>query len=659
MSERSLPKSWSAGESVGLGDTGVLDASEVLERSKPIPPESQPGGKPVPPASKWRRWSRSWVFWVLLGGITSTGAGLIAVALMLKLPALPNCPAIFWPMASASMRLYCAQVAANKQTVDDLLQAIALVQALPPDHPLRSEINRELQQWSFEILDLGDQEFQAGKLEEAIAIAHQIPSDVPAAQAVKKRIESWQAIWSEAEGIYRDAQAEIHQQHWHQAFSAAVHLLSVDNKYWATTKYDELNSRIETARADSRILAKAQSQAKAGGLDNLLAAIKAVESIGVDSEFYQDAQAAIPEFSRQLLDLAQENLDRHDADSAIKIASSIPESAKLQAEVQDFITLASASRNAWADTATGLQSAIAQAQNLGPDRPLYGKAQELIHHWQLQIGDVAHLEKAREIAQGGTIKDLRAAMTEAAQVLEQNPDAPERNREVAGWRGQIETVEDRPILERAEQKASAGDINSLQAGIDEASQIASGRALYSEAQKKINSWTQDIQRIEDKPQLDRARSLASSGDLPGAISTAQQIVSGRALSGEAQAAVDDWQGQIQARENWRQARRLAEQGTPEALVEAIQMANRVPSSSPWRSDVDSAIEQWSSQVLSIAQARGQSDLPGAIAIAKRIPSGTNSYKAAREQIQMWQKILNPAPNPATKPSTPTSTPPNF
>jgi len=42
------------------------------------------------------------------------------------------------------------------------------------------------------------------------------------------------------------------------------------------------------------------------------------------------------------------------------------------------------------------------AQKVGFDRP-YNQAQELISRWQLEIEDVGHLERARELAQGGTV----------------------------------------------------------------------------------------------------------------------------------------------------------------------------------------------------------------------------------------------------------------
>jgi hypothetical protein len=108
---------------------------------------------------KWKRFFQSWQFWIILTLLLVTGTGGLAIALLLKLPALPNCPSIFWPTASGSLRLYCAQLAAKKQTVKDLLEAIALVNSLPADHPLRPEINRQIEEWSADILNLAEQTF--------------------------------------------------------------------------------------------------------------------------------------------------------------------------------------------------------------------------------------------------------------------------------------------------------------------------------------------------------------------------------------------------------------------------------------------------------------------------------------------------------------------
>lgn len=660
MTEPRIPDGWSAGKASRIGDTNRFPksappgtpGSQRPEDAGSVSMEVQrrsvdPPAPPPPPLESPRltrrslRWPRNWMFWAALGGLISGGVGFISLAFLLKSPAAPNCPYIFWPMASAWVRIHCAEVAASKQTVDDLLQAIALVQALPKDHPLRKELNRSVEQWSLDILDLGDEAFQAGKLQEALAIARKIPKNVSGYQSVENRIESWQSTWSKAEEIYRDAEAEMREQRWHQAFMAAVRLLNLDNDYWTTTKYEELKDLIETTREDANKLAKAQSLAKRGGLANLLEAIKLTEPIGAKSYLYQDAQEVLPEFGRKILDLAQEKLDRRDAQEAIAIAKQIPVSTSLKLEAQDFVSVAEAWRSAWIGTILGLEGAIAQAQDIGSDRPLYNKAQELITSWQLEIEDLTHLDRAREVAQGGTVDHLTAAIAEAKLIPDTNPRASEAKQDINTWRGQVESIQDRPYLDRAENLASSEDINSLQAAINEASQIPSDRALYQKAQRRIRTWTRKIEQIQDQPYLDQARALASSGNLPLAIAAAERIQPGRALSSQAQASLDDWKGQIRARENWQMARRVAAQGTPDALTEAISLADRVPKTSPLRTDVNVAINQWSYQMLSIAQNQGEYDIPGGIAIAKQIPRDTDAYNAAQEQIALWQKFLSP------------------
>jgi len=645
-----MPEGWSAGKSSRMEDTSKFPKSQLPgtpgsqypEEPSSVPPDPPGKAEPPGPLNPKRYWWKNWVIWAALASLSSGSVAFIAVTMLLKLPSAPNCPGIFWPLASASVRLYCAQVAANKQTAADLLKAIALVQALPDNHPLRPEANRSIEQWSQDVLALADEEFQAGRIEEAIAIARQIPQNVPAYESIEAQITQWQSVWSEAEAIYKEVEAELSQQRWHQAFMAAVRLLNVGNNYWATTKYAELNRLIETTRADANKLAKAQDLANSGGLDNLLKALKLAQSIGASSYIHQKAQDIIPEIGRQMLELAQATLDRKEADEAIAIANQIPASTGLQAEAQDFVTLAEAWRSAWMNTIPSLEAAILTAQKIGLDRPSYTKAQELIARWQLEIEDVAHLDRARELAQGGTLGDLTAAITEAQLIPETNPRADEARQEIDSWRRQVETIEDRPYLDRAEELALPEDENSLQIAINEASQITRGRALYREAQRKIRRWTSQIERIQDQPYLDQARELASSGNLPAAIAAAQQIRPGRALSGEARAAINDWQGQIQARQNWRQARRIALVGTPDALVEAIRLANRVPANNPLRIDVNAAINQWSRVLLRIAQDRGAYDIPGGIAIAKQIPRSSDAYRVAQEQIATWEQFLNPA-----------------
>ena len=674
MTERDIPESWSPATAQELEQRTILsrnqkvtqDASGVSatgSTSKSVKQQSnenypeQPLGEQVKGIvqsknlEKLPSWLKSWVLWISLLILVPGGIAFVSIGMLLKLPSAPNCPSIFWPLASASVRINCAQLAASKQTVNDLLQAIALVKDLPENHPLRGEIDHFIQQWSDDILQLAKQSFQAGRLEEAVATARKIPEDVPAHKLVEEKVAYWQSTWSKAEEINKEAEAEIRQQHWHQAFMIASKLLRIDNQYWTTARYDQLNQLIVTTREDGDKLTKAESLSKTGEVGNLLKAIQLVGSIGRDSYIYEQAKDVIPELGRKMLELAQTKLDKKDADTAIEIAQQIPANTGLQSEIEDFISIAQAQRSAFTGTIPGLESAISQAQQIDSTRPSYEKAQQLIARWQLEIEDVAHLEKARSLSSGGSISDLTAAINEAQVIPPSNPRAQEARQEINHWVAQIQTIEDQPYLDRAEQIAVSEDITSLQAAITEASQIRQGRALYPEAQSKIANWIGKIQRIEDQPYLDQARQLAQSGDLPAAIATAQRITSGRSLFGEARTAIKDWESQIRAKEEWRRAKEVALAGTPSALAEAIRLADRVPNSSLLRNDVNIALDQWSQQLLNIARSQSESDMLKAIEIAKLIPKDTAAYSEARQQIRAWREILNPQPTP-----TPTLTP---
>jgi hypothetical protein len=679
MTERDIPDNWSsdqAGEPIGvqpnyIQNNQTADTAAIGSHSQSMKQRKKQDGdilaindnsestfnlniliEKMPP------WTKNWVVWAAVLTLIPGSMGFLALSMLFKLPTAPNCPQIFWPLASASVRLHCAQLAASKQTINDLLQAITLVKQLPENHPLRGEINRLLEEWSRDVLRLADESFQAGNLEEAIATARKIPTDVKVSELVEEQIQKWQTIWSKAEGIYQEAEKELRQRHWQSAFMLTARLLRVNNKYWASTKYDQLNNIIVTAREDGDKLYKAENLANNRNLDSLLKAIKLAETIKPDSYLYQKAQELISGFARKMLKLAQAKMKERNADQALEIARQIPSIPELQAEVDDFMVLGEAQRSAFIGTTAGLETAISQAQQIDASRDIYNEAQQLIARWQLEIEDVSRLEKARNLASQGTVNDLTAAISEVQLIPGNNPRAREARQEIGRWRSQVETIEDRPYLDRAEQIAINEDVSSLQTAIAELNQIRSGRALYPEANKKIRLWTAKIERIQDQPYLDQARALADSGNLTTAISEAQKIASsGRALSGEAQSSIDTWQDQIRAKESWQKAKQVAVTGTPEALVQAIQLANRVSSRNTLRLDVNIAIDQWSQQLLQIARSQSEVDVAKAIDTANLIPRGSSAYIDAQEQIRTWRQFMIPksAPNPSVE-STPEETP---
>ena len=640
---REIPDGWPAS---GAQDSGGASPHTPVGSSPPLTGRRE----------RIRRFTGGVQFWAILIVLFAGGVGFVSIALLLKLPAVPNCPATFWPTASASMRLYCAQVAANKQTAENLLEAIALVEGLPADHPLRPEINRSIEQWSLDILKIGDQKFQAGQLNEAIKIARKIPAGVSAYKLVEQRIDGWQAIWSKAQAIYDKVEQLLRKSNWNQAFAEAGQLTYVDNKYWATTKYEQLTKLIRLTREASAQLDKARDLSKSNLVDDLLAAIKEAQKISRQSYAYKQAQDLIAECANKLVKLAENRLEQLNWQGAIDIANKLPPILKLPQMKSDLINLAQAISSAESGTSADLEKAIASAQKLRSDRPLYKRAQQLIGRWQRETEDVARLERARMFASSGLTTDLKTAITEAEQIPRGNPRYQEARADIGRWTRQVETIEDQPYLDRANQIAAFGGLASLQEAVQEASRIAPGRALYKQAQEKIAQWTETMQRQQDQPYLDQARTLANGGDLSAAIAAAQQIKSGRALYREAQNEISGWQADLEGQQRLQEAYNAATPGTPEALSSAIRLARQVPSISKSKADARDMVSRWSSQLLTMAQDRSAYNIGEAIAIAKMIPSGTDAYEEAQTQIQSWQSALEPPPLVTPQVQSGTNTP---
>jgi hypothetical protein len=545
------------------------------------------------------------------------------------------------------MRLYCARVEAEEETVSGYLQAIKMVRELDSDHPMRQEINRHLKDWYLGILALAEQSYQKGELQEAIAMARRIPlnqfqpADGELQQMVRDRIDRWQSTWNQAEKIYKQTQAHLRREQWQEAFQESLGLLSVDNQYWKKTKYKELEQKIQAARKDGNRLSQARQMAKGGSVSELVSAIRLLENIGEDSALQEEAKSEIRDIGHQLLDIAEAELENRNLSEALSIARKIPPSADLEARVEDFTTLAKARSLAWQQSVVRLEDAIAQAQKIGIERPMYSEAQRLIRRWRLNIDDLLVLERAEQLAQGNNISNWQAAISQASEIPPGNPLWEKAQERIDQWRAKIQRKQDRPILQQANEYAQAGDIDSLQKAIRQANLISPNRALYDEAQAKIERWQVQVERLEDRPYIEEAKRYANQGDLETAIDIAKQVQPGRVLHSQAQSLIDGWRQEIQDRQNLQEAYELARRSSPDALLKAIERANRVSNSSPWRSQAETAIAQWSRQVLGMAQDLSEYDIRNAIDLAERIPGYTPAHQKAQENIERWQTLLNP------------------
>jgi hypothetical protein len=601
--------------------------------------------------SQKRPWWQAWQLWGILLIFCSGGVGYGATSMLLKLPKSQNCHKVFWPVASAAVRIYCAQTAAENQTVQSLLEAIDLVAVLPENHPLRPEINRNIEKWANGILEIGEQQFQEGKLEDAIATAQQIPKNVEAYKLVSEKIESWKSIWSEGEATYTKVEQRLRDANWNEAFSWAVRLTDSPNQYWATTKYQESIDNINIAQEQTATLDKAQNQMATGSVDDLLEAINKAENIEKDSYTYEQAQKIIATAKEKLLVNVEQIIEQRDWQKLSRVSIQIPSSLNWEEKTRDWNILASAGTSSDLDTVLGFEEAIDEIKNLEPESKYYELGKELTERWELEKEDVRYLNQAREFARVGTIENLNKAIAEANKIPSSNPRYSDARQEISQWRSQIQVIEDRPILNRARELAYGNNINSWSKAIAEANLISRGSPLYQEAQNNIRNWRVNIERTEDSPILDQAVAFANVRNYAAAIEEARKIRSGRVLYQEAQNKINLWRQEIEGEAYLTEANNLSTQGTPEALAQAIAVARQVSSSTSHYSQVLQNVNLWSRQILAIAKQTSNDSLERAIAIAQKVPTGTASYSEAQSQIRLWQDELYP-PEPEVTPLPP-------
>ncbi len=595
---------------------------DELKRSKREKRRSQRHGKPsqnaldpeleqssVSPFTRAKRLLLDWRFVTIAGLILTTSLTTLSIAFILKLPSIPNCPSIFWPLATASIRLHCAQIAAGKRTVPDLIEAIELVSGLPKEHPLYKEASRWIEDWSNDLLDAAQDKFNTGKLDEAIAAAKKIPPHAAAAQQVEQRIATWQNVWKEAESIVANVDKFLSKRNWKDAFNQATKLLAIDNPYWQTQRYGEISERIAIAKDEITKLASADRAIRNGDVDELVKAFKGLTTIPETSDIYKDVQDMKPRIGKRLMTLAENAADSGALDQAVKIANRIPETIKVKQDVDDFMVLVNAQLRVNKGQLPDIDDAIAQAERIPVGRYFYDRAQRLAVKWNAVARDIAKLDRTRDLARSGSPGALQAAIAEG--IGPSNPKFKEADKFISqNNNAQLQADQDQNILDQANTIASAGDPISIQNAIDLARQVESGRPLYSQAQAQIKGWSAAL-RSQENPTVSPTR--------PESIAPNPAFSQDESLLAQANA--------------------MAQSGgdRPDDLLNAISIAQQVSPSS--RSQAQRLIEQWSGQVLNAATGQAAYDTPGAISLASRVPSGTAAYGQAQNSIAAWKKQI--------------------
>jgi hypothetical protein len=567
----------------------------VANLSLPAPVRSKPAV----------RLPKPWRWPAVYGGSLAVlgGIGLVAYLWLASLPPLPNCETIT-PLSSDAHRLYCAQEAARSGKLTDLIAGIAIVKDWSPTHPFYRNGQHSLSKWSKLVMQHAREKMHHNDYKGAIDALNQIPKTSPVHAEAQDMITAWKNQWQSGEAIYAKAQEAIKQQDWRGAFDQVTELGYLEHDYWRLQQADTLSKQILVQKKSQEALTQAKKLSKKLMPEQMGEAIELLQGVMPETEAWSEAQNLRETWSQNLLKIALQHWQEGNTSGAIQLAQQVPLHLVLSSSAEDLVKFSHAhklvedstieAKLTWRQLWSLLEATTA-VQQIQPDSPVYAEAQVKLQEWQAQFQDLQKLQVANLIADLGQKPALESAIAKAKQI------APDRQRHqqaqtmIADWLRQIEQIEDSPYLKLAQQFAAANTIPGLQLAIAQAQVIPSHRGLWAESQSQIGFWQQQIQRIEDQPIMDKANGLAKTNKLDEAIAVVAEIRPERALYPEAQAAILMWKEKIRALQV-AEDRTILDQALSAAgrsqLTDAIATAAQIAPGRPLYLEAQSAIGAW-------------------------------------------------------------------
>ncbi|MCU0567442.1 MAG: hypothetical protein MUF49_12685 [Oculatellaceae cyanobacterium Prado106] len=506
------------------------------------------GELPNPSSTKERPWRWS-LIWLSILGVFG-GMGTVALVWLTSLPPLPNCEQVS-QLTTDSERLYCAQQAAQSGELTQLVSGLEMLKQWGSEHPLRAEINRLTDRWSAQILTISRIKMQNGDAKGAIDAIKHIPKTSEVYAEGQEIVSEWRQQWQKGKGIYAQAQTAMKEQKWDDASIYIVELSKFDSEYWGTQQPRALSQQLGVERQARQALNQAQKLAKTGSYRQLVEAITVAQKVQPKTYAATEAKTLLTQWSQKLLTAGLQQWNQGDRSGAISTLY-VPVSPDNAPEIQDLVRfgnaymLANSTQSNWVPSnkqVFNLMEAIAALKQVSPESPFYAQAQTHVKQWQAHFKDVVQLKYASTAAATGQHGLLNLAIAQAKQVGQENPRRLQAQTLLAYWNQEVERIEDEPLIARAQQLAKSGKVPDLQAAIAQARQVPLGRSLRGQAQDLIANWRGQIEVIEDQPILARAKSLGQDGKLNEAIEVAAQIQSGRALYAEAQSVIWGWRAE--------------------------------------------------------------------------------------------------------------------
>ncbi|MEQ8540776.1 MAG: hypothetical protein RIB93_25390 [Coleofasciculus sp. D1-CHI-01] len=536
------------------------------------------------------RWSLLWLMIVSVVGSMVIGGTL----LLTKLPPPANCQRIS-PLSPDSERLYCAQLAAQSGEFEQLLEAIAIVQYWSPNHSLYPQAQQLLREWSQMVLQFARETLNQGNYTDALKMAMQIPVSSPLYPEAQVQIATWKQERIQAQAIVSQVQDALKVQNWQQAAKLISQLSRLNDQYWSVSRYDTLTQQLAAEKQAWTQLQEARDLAKSNQLPKIEQAIALAAKVDPNSYIKAQAQSDLSNWSRTLLQIAATRFQNQEYQGVIEVAQGIPINTSLYQEAQDWLRLGQAGKLVQQNTILAFIDALTAVRQLDDKSPVQTSAAAQAIQWEAQLQDRLQLRLAKITASFEQRPLLQMAIEQAALITPDRPQRIEAQTHIAQWRKQIQHIDDRNTLRTAQQLATGGTIDQLNAAVTQARKIEPGQPLRPEAQSAIAQWNRQIETLEDQPILDLARAFAQRRDLIAAISTANQIRPGRMLYAEAQSAIAQWVAQIQTAQDrpiLEAAAALAAQGRFDA---AIATAAQIPPERALYQQAQAAIALWKSQ----------------------------------------------------------------
>ena len=563
-------------------------------------------------AWKWQ------LIWLAILGVFG-GTGAIAFLWISRVPPAAECKNIS-VQSLESEQLFCAQQAAQSGNADQIIASINLVKGWTADHPLYGQSRSLLQDWSNALLVLARDRVGQRDIKGAVSLANQIPQSSPVYKDAQAALDRWQAEYRRGEAIYAKILEALKAQGWDKASEQMAQLALVNDPGWQE-RLGEVQERANSEKRSWKSLTDARNFAKENPPAQLGQAIAMTDPIDRKTFVWTlQAKQEVTRWRNTIFNLAIAQFDQQNVVAASSLIDSLPGSLQLTNANQDLIRLVRAREIETSNryNAPGLERIVPLimathlVKQIDSQSPFASRAKALIPRLEQQTQDLMQLNVASTIANLQQIPMLESAMAQAASVQPKRPGRLHAQTLLAQWRGELQSMQDRPVLTRAQQVAKSGKIGNLRSAVALATLVKPQRALRIEAQTDIADWTNQIEIIEDRPILNSARAIAQTGQLGQAINIAGGVRLGRALYAEAQGLIGEWVYQIQVAEDrstLSQAYALASQGY---LTRAIEVASGITPGRPLYGEAQGAIGQWAAERAEIWRQRDQAPQPAPI-----------------------------------------------